>query len=374
MAANQSEALKRVGENLYVNAQGGYFAWFSIRGKQIKRSLQTNDKTLARRRLGELREKGARLHGGEQRNIRFDELVKAWLESIRNDVKESTYERRIVCLNQMTPFFKGVPVRSIEIQEIEKWKVARGAKIAPRTFNKELETLNHVLRYARDVKGLLLDNPAEKVRNRKAAEAVVEIPDKPQFRALVAEIRKEPQAVRSGAADFVEFLGYSGLRLGEAIEVRWCDVNFDLGTLLVTGGEGGTKNHEARSLPLFPPLRRLIEQMRDECEIEPANEAKMFGFQHIRQALGSACRRAGLPRFGHHAMRHFFCSNAIEAGCDFKVIAEWLGHKDGGVLVARTYGHLRNEHSAAMAKRITFDVCEEENEPAEIIRLRSLKS
>ena len=90
MAANQSEALKRVGENLYVNAHGGYFAWFSIRGKQIKRALRTNDKTLARRRLGELREKVARLHGGEQRNIHFDELVKMWLESIRNDVKEST--------------------------------------------------------------------------------------------------------------------------------------------------------------------------------------------------------------------------------------------------------------------------------------------
>ena len=54
-------------------------------------------------------------------------------------------------------------------------------------------------------------------------------------------------------------------------------------------------------------------------------------------------------------MRHFFCSNAIEAGCDFKVIAGWLGHKDGGVLVAMTYGHLRSEHSAAMAKRIVFD-------------------
>ncbi len=69
----------------------------------------------------------------------------------------------------------------------------------------------------------------------------------------------------------------------------------------------------------------------------------------------TACQKAGLPHYGNHAMRHFFCSNAIEAGCDFKVIAEWLGHKDGGVLVARTYGHLRNEHSAAMAKRITFD-------------------
>ena len=41
---------------------------------------------------------------------------------------------------------------------------------------------------------------------------------------------------------------------------------------------------------------------------------------------------------------------------DFKAIAGWLGHKDGGVLAAKTYGHLRNEHSAAMAQRMTFDL------------------
>ena len=52
---------------------------------------------------------------------------------------------------------------------------------------------------------------------------------------------------------------------------------------------------------------------------------------------------------------HFFCSNCIEAGVDFKVIAGWLGHVDGGVLVAKTYGHLRDVHSREMAKRITFD-------------------
>lgn len=292
-----------------------------------------------------------------------------WLESSRNEVKESTYVRRIVCLNQLTPFFKGASVRSIGIQQIEKWKIARSGEIAPRTFNKELETLNHVLRYARDVKGLLLENPAEKIRSRKAAVAVVQIPGKDQFRALVAEIRKEPQAVRSGAADFVEFLGYSGLRLGEAIAVQWCDVNFDLGTLLVTGGEDGTKNHEARSLPLFSPLRRLLERMQHERKGVLKHDGRIFGFQHIRQALMSACKRAGLPHFSHHAMRHFFCSNAIEAGYDFKVIAGWLGHKDGGVLVARTYGHLRNEHSAAMAKRITFDVNTEPEEIANVVAI-----
>ena len=53
------------------------------------------------------------------------------------------------------------------------------------------------------------------------------------------------------------------MRQGEAREVRWRDINFDLGTVLVTGGESGTKNYEARTIPLFAPLRRRIESIRD---------------------------------------------------------------------------------------------------------------
>ena len=356
MATNQSKDLQKVGECLYRNNHGIYFAWFVVNGKQIKRSLKTTDKDLARRRLAELREKGNRLHGNEQRNIQFEELVAFWLESIRSDVKESTYRRRVVCLNQLAPYFKKMPVRSISIQVIEKWKVERGACVAPRTFNKELETLNHLMRYARDVKGVILDNPAEKIRNRKAEVTAIEIPGKEQFRSMIAELRNEPQAVRSGAVEFAEFLAYSGLRLGEAREVRRCDVNFELNSLLVTGGEIGTKNHEERTIPLFPALRKLLERICEERKLPEGSPARFFEFKDIRQALGSACRRAGLPNFGHHALRHFFCSNAIEAGIDFKAIAGWLGHKDGGVLVAKTYGHLRAEHSAAMAQRMTFDL------------------
>ena len=44
---------------------------------------------------------------------------------------------------------------------------------------------------------------------------------------------------------------------------------------------------------------------------------------------------------------------AIEKGVDFKTIAAWVGHKDGGVLVAQTYGHLRDTHSKEMAKLMT---------------------
>ena len=270
------------------------------------------------------------------------------------DLKASSYTRRAGCIVQLNKFFKGHQVRSINRQMIEEWKAKRSGEIAARTFNKELENLSLLLRYAKNVKGLLLDNPAEDVARRKAPVATVQIPGKAQFRQLVVALREEPQAAtRGGAADFAEFLAYSGLRLGEATEVRWRDINADLNTLLVTGGEKGTKNHESRTIPIFPALKRLIESIKAGEAPEP--DERIFNLRSIRQALATACANSGLPRFGHHAMRHFFCSNAIEAGIDFKAIAGWLGHKDGGVLVARTYGHLRNEHSSAMALKMTFD-------------------
>ena len=68
--------------------------------------------------------------------------------------------------------------------------------------------------------------------------------------------------------------------------------------------------------------------------------------------METACRVANLPHFTHHCLRHYFVSNAIEKGIDFKTIAT-DHHKDGGLLVAKTYGHLRDVHSYQMARLMT---------------------
>jgi hypothetical protein len=36
-------------------------------------------------------------------------------------------------------------------------------------------------------------------------------------------------------------------------------------------------------------------------------------------------------------------------------ISRWLGHKDGGALAMKVYGHLRQEHSFEMSKRVSFE-------------------
>ena len=45
---------------------------------------------------------------------------------------------------------------------------------------------------------------------------------------------------------------------------------------------------------------------------------------------------------------------ASRSGVDIPTVSRWLGHKDGGALTMKTYGHLRREHSIAQAQRVSF--------------------
>ena len=71
-------------------------------------------------------------------------------------------------------------------------------------------------------------------------------------------------------------------------------------------------------------------------------------------ALTPACAQLGIPRITHHDLRHLFATRCIESGVDIPTVARWLGHKDGDALAMKVYGHLRNQHSQEMAKKVKF--------------------
>lgn len=344
----------KVAECLYRHESSGtYYGLVKRSGKQFRRSLKTDDRQLANRRLADLRDKVGKLSNVKSaRRITFNELSERWFGTVRGGLKKSSAGRIETCIGQLKPYFANTNIRNISRATCDEWVTKRGAEIAASTFNKEIQTLRAVLAYAcRD--GLLLDNPASHIETRTQRKTEVGIPTREQFRTMLAKVRTMDYRARNGA-DLIELLAYSGMRLAEGTSLRWCDVDFERGAFSVTGGENGTKNNEARSVPLFPALRGFLEQLKERQQPAPTDFISKIG--KATKAMASACRKEQLPTFNHHALRHYFVSNAIETGIDFKVIAAWVGHKDGGILVAKTYGHLRDTHSFEMAKRMTFDV------------------
>ncbi len=348
----KAQALNKVAECLYRSSNGQYFALIKVCGKQIKRSLKTTDRQLANRRLKDLRDKAQRVQGSETKNILFEELAKTWLQAQSADLKPASLDRRSVAIKGLAPYFGKKAVRSIGYSDIERWKIGRGSKISARSHNIELETLSLLMRYAID-KGITLDNPVEKFKRRIQAHHVAIAPTRSQYSELVKTLR-ESRAYESGASDFVEFLACSGNRVGEAREIRLRDIHFDQKRLTITGGEIGNKNHKERSIPLFPNLEAVVIRIIENRKLSAPGE-KLFEILSPRGAMELACKRAGLPHFNVHSLRHFFATNAIEAGVNFKTLGDWLGHSDGGILAAKTYGHLRQEFSEEMALKMTFE-------------------
>lgn len=60
----------------------------------------------------------------------------------------------------------------------------------------------------------------------------------------------------------------------------------------------------------------------------------------MHRVFKPAAKAAGIPELTFHDLRHTGASLMIAAGCHVKVIAEQMGHSDGGGLVLKRYGHL----------------------------------
>jgi integrase len=127
----------------------------------------------------------------------------------------------------------------------------------------------------------------------------------------------------ANSAEHARFLAYSGLRLAEARAATWDDVRGDW--LHVRGTKTATAS---RVVPILPPLRALLDQIRTRRISGP-----ILGCRNSIDALKRACDRLGLPRLRHHDLRHYFATACIEEGVDIPTVSDWLGHCDGGALL-----------------------------------------
>ena len=101
----------KVAENLCRRTStDAYYALLERGGKQFRRSLKTADRSLANRRLADLRKRIANLTLSDARNTTFEALAKSWLDGVRHALKPAGLSRREVCVKGLTPFFNLVPV------------------------------------------------------------------------------------------------------------------------------------------------------------------------------------------------------------------------------------------------------------------------
>jgi integrase len=349
-------------QNLVRHKSGRYYARAFAGGKEVWKSLKTSHFSVAQAKLAEFlkdhRQRRSHGSGEVSAKMTFGEAAAIHLKNLDDNpnLKPRTrdYWREVLAaLVKSWPGLNETEVRKITQADCKKWASAYAKTASPTRYNNTVAVLRHVLNVAIEA-GVIYNNPAAVVKRAAVRGKQIFLPTIDKFNALIGEMRAGHSRDSMNCADLASGLAFTGCRIGEAREVTWRDVDFDAGEIVVRGdAKTGTKNWELRRVPLIPDARTLFQRMRNERSDESL-DAKVFRVGECQKSLDRACKKVGTDRITHHDLRHLFATRCIESGVDIPTVSRWLGHKDGGALAMKTYGHLRREHSIAQAQRVTF--------------------
>jgi integrase len=341
---------------------GNYFGKVKINGKTIRQSLETTVWTTAQLKLNNFL-KEHRENRNKVAAPKFSEALEIYERELDADVnmKPGSKEYRRGCilkLKRTWPELGELRLDGITPQSCKDWAAGIQKEIASQYFNNMIGTLRLVIdrgiRAHKEKSGIKLENPAAELKRVRIKQKDLKLPEPSHFKTLVGNLRMKSGGWGPRVADLVEFLAYSGMRINsEALWVTWDDVDWKQNEIIVRGDPvTATKNGEIRRVPIIKDMKNLLKRMKDE--LGALKPERILQVSRAHESLARACKEIGIPRLTHHDFRHLFATRSIESGVDTPTVSRWLGHKDGGALAMKTYGHLRNEHSQAMAKKVKF--------------------
>ncbi len=177
------------------------------------------------------------------------------------------------------------------------------------------------------------------------------------------------------------FLALTGCRRGEALGLRWDDVDFDTSrvtlrrTITSVGHEvlhsNDTKTSKGRTIRLQPELVAALKaQRKDQAEerlllgagyhddglvFAKANGEALHP-DHFSREFTRRVKRSGLPKIRLHDLRHTYATLALAAGVPAKVVADRLGHSSVTITLD-LYSHVmpavEGDHADTVARLIT---------------------
>ena len=198
------------------------------------------------------------------------------------------------------------------------------------TINRKLVTLNQLLKHGID-RGVDMAMP--RLKKGREGEGRVRWLSQQEYASLVAHMP-------APYSHFADFLLYTGCRIGEALELRWQDIQ----NKVITLRWSTTKGARTRSLPLVGKAYSSVTFAKTLVDYGTEKVWAGIDYQKFHTAFTLAKVRARLPEpeeIVPHTLRHTCASWMAQDGVGIQVIQKWLGHAT--ITITMRYAHLSQD-------------------------------
>ncbi|PQO41787.1 hypothetical protein C5Y96_00410 [Blastopirellula marina] len=246
---------------------------------------------------------------------------------------------------------------------------------AQRTLSLELHLIQHIVHWFIDEKRL-----PEEQRMKLGLKKLTGTDTYCYSREEVEAILKLCQATSEleWMYPLLATLAMTGMRIGEAIQLRHSDIEWEPRPMIKIADEGAsqrkakmksarqTKGKRARSVPIHPELQEILKQLprhRDGFVFHgprggrlKADTARVILKRDVLEPLVERFpTQEGDIGFIHgrfHSFRHYFVSQCSAAGASEGQIKDWVGHQDSEMVAL--YRHQFDDANQERMKSIQF--------------------
>ncbi|HET6449464.1 MAG TPA: site-specific integrase [Conexibacter sp.] len=334
-----------------------YVVVYRVEGRQRKQTADTLAEARAIKRM-----RGAQARA-QRRGPTLHAFSLEWLDAYagtgHDALRENTRReyRRLLTAFALEYFDAGVRVRDLDRRRVQGFVDWLTSKPGRRGRLKDSSIANIVtpLRLALDAAvahELIAANPAEQIvlPRRRAGRAWAMEERRFLTRTELKRLRTE---IPGKWRPLFDLLAATGLRISEAVALRWSDLTLEGPTphlhvrrALVKGILVAPKSrHGARTIPLPPTVARDLQAYRpadahDDAYVFPGRAGAPADQGSLRRrVLVPAADRAGLKGVGFHTLRHTCASLLIEGRISVLRLQRWMGHHSAAFTL-EVYGHL----------------------------------
>lgn len=304
----------------------------------------------------------------------FEEIAYLWLESYKTTVKPSTFENVRSKVEKMTEeHFKEMKLKKITVAYCQKVVIELSKSYV--LYNHYLSVINRIFKYA-VLMDVLNSNPFDKVIKPKSRQTQ----RKGNF--LTKEELKEflklaQNTTLSYFFPLVHLMSYTGLRQGEALALKWSDIDFENKKITVNKTAARIKEKQTLQTPKTKNSKRVISidpatlsilrsWKKDQIKIYFKNGKHFEGDEnfiftnqrgewvHIHNFIRYFKRFIAdhkLKPITPHGLRHTHASLLFSAGVEPKNISDRLGHSTVQITLD-LYTHITEEQRTDTVEKL----------------------